>query len=30
MKLSPRVTLFLVLLVVALSAIVIGGEPWGP
>jgi hypothetical protein len=28
--LSPRVQLFALVLVLALSALVIGGEPWGP
>jgi hypothetical protein len=28
--LSPRVQLFAIVLVLALSALVIGGEPWGP
>jgi hypothetical protein len=27
---SPRVQLFVIVLVLAVSALVIGGEPWGP
>lgn len=28
--LSPRVQLFAIVLVLALAALAIGGEPWGP
>jgi hypothetical protein len=27
---SPRVQLFAIILVLAISALIVGGEPWGP
>ena len=28
--LSPRVQIFAIVLVLAISALLVGGEPWGP